>query len=291
MAKAPAPFPSPADSARPPAPKRPPAGRLGGCRLPRRRHRRGGNSGQGSFGPTGEGSQRSARDDRHAPRRPPRLLRLCPGGDSDSRRPGRARRALPHGHRPRAPHRPVPRLDPDGPHAARPRHARQRRLRAAAERAHRGRGLPAGRLPHRGVRLGLSPEQPLRSSTAVSGPTTTTCPVATTRAGRPTSSDPPTGRPTPPWPGSTPRKDPRRPSSSGCTTTTPTPPTSRPPRSRRERRVPLRRRDRVRGLTDRALAPSRRRGKIDAPHARARDRGPRREPRGARRGHPRHLRL
>ena len=57
------------------------------------------------------------------------------------------------------------------------------------------------------------------------------------------------------------------------------------------RRVALRRRDRVRGRAARAPAARVRGARTGRADARPRDRRPRREPRRARRGHPRHLRL
>ncbi len=90
------------------------------------------------------------------------MLRIPDGRDPHARRPGRAGRALLDGGRPRASHWAVARLDPDQPHASRPRGARQRQLRPAPDGAQRGRGLPAGRVPDGRLRLGLPLEPPLR---------------------------------------------------------------------------------------------------------------------------------
>src|SRR5207245_1730396 len=63
-------------------------------------------------------AQRPPDHHRHPSGRPRRLLRICGSGDAGPRWPRRPWRALPDRHRPRAPHRPFPRLDPHRPDAA-----------------------------------------------------------------------------------------------------------------------------------------------------------------------------
>ena len=115
------------------------------------------------------------------------------------------------------------------------------------------------------------------------------------RAGRRTSSGSPTPPPTPPSRWLDARRPPARrqaPSSCGCTTTIRTRPTSRPAIWPSASALALRRRDRVRGRPDRRACSRglEEQGALER-HARARDRRPRREPRRARRGHPRALPL
>ena len=197
--------------------------------------------------------------------------------------------ALRHRGRARPSDRPLARLDPHRPDAARPRLPGQRRLRAARQRPHGGRGFRAAGLPDRRLRLRASRSTAASASTAASSCTTTTCRRATTLAARSTSSDSPTRQPTrrcAGWRRTSPRGSTAR-SSCGSTTTTHTRRTSRPGSLRVALPdEPVRRRDRVRRRAARARPARGSSARGPRPHAGTRDRRSRREPRRARRGSP-----
>ena len=153
------------------------------------------------------------------------------GVDPRPRCPGRPWRPLRDRGRPRSPHGALPRFDPHRAGATRSRLPGERRLLSPRAGEAGGRGLPAGRLPDRGLRLRLPPRPPLRLRPRLRDlrrpPAEGQRPPPHAR----TSSASPTPPPTPRCAGSPPsRVPPPRPSgrsSSGSTTTTPTRPTSR----------------------------------------------------------------
>ena len=234
-------------------------------------------------------AERPARDDRHAPRRPPGLLRLRGGRHTGPRRPRRAGRALRDRDRPRAAHRAVARLDPHRAAAARPRRARQRLVRPAARprrrwprpsatRGYRTAAFVSGfPLDHRfgfargfetyDDRLPRGRRPAARRLRRAHGRRRRRAPAA--------------------------RLDSRRrarPGSSGCTTSTPTPPTSRPASSpRASPRAPTTARSPSSTASSGGCWPPPRRHAAE--HARPRHLRPRREPGRARRGDARRLRL
>ena len=240
-------------------------------------------------------AERPPRDHRHPARGPRRLLRSRLGLDPRARRPGRPRRPVRDGDRPRAPHGALPRLDSHGTGPPRPRVPGERRLRPARPGEIGGRGLPPGRLPDGGLRLGLPPRPPLRlrpwlrnlrrpPAEGERPPPDAVCRAPRRRhhRGRAPLARPDCGA--------------RR---RAAAPVLPLGPLLRPPRAVRApgrlRRTlpgrPLRRRGGVRRPAARAAPPRARGAGRPRPHARRRDVGPRRGPGRARRGHPRPLRL